>query len=338
MATPVQARAFLKSLGLHGLVVAVLLLLPAGPWRQTVHPAEDVEVVFHPTTPPPPPIVRPLPVPAGGLAAGPKAERAVAAAPKALTPPTPLPPGEPIAQQTPDVPSGPVDVPPAETPQQKVGKSGLLAFKDQIASVATDKTTPNLGTGQLAAADDVSRTNNGTLLVANGSGGSGGIDLTGLSRQVGGGGGGGTGGGMQGVPVGRATSSIAGIGGGHGGRGNGSGGAGAGASGDGSGRGNPGNSRTDEEIQIVFDRHKASFYRLYHKELQSDPTLRGQMVLKLTIEPDGSVSMCMLQSSDMKAPELAAQVVSRVREINFGAKEGVRALTIVYPIDFLPAA
>jgi hypothetical protein len=34
--------------------------------------------------------------------------------------------------------------------------------------------------------------------------------------------------------------------------------------------------------------------------------------------------------------DLAAQVVSRVREINFGAKEGVRALTIVYPIDFCP--
>jgi hypothetical protein len=31
-------------------------------------------------------------------------------------------------------------------------------------------------------------------------------------------------------------------------------------------------------------------------------------------------------------------VVSRVRTMNFGAKEGVLALTIVYPIDFLPAA
>ena len=38
------------------------------------------------------------------------------------------------------------------------------------------------------------------------------------------------------------------------------------------------------------------------------------------------------------APALSAEVVSRVRTINFGAKEGVAALTIVYPIDFLPAA
>ena len=88
----------------------------------------------------------------------------------------------------------------------------------------------------------------------------------------------------------------------------------------------------------MFDRYKASFYRLYNRELRNDPTLKGQMVLKLTIEPDGSVSMCKLQSSDMNAPALADQVVNRVLTINFGAKEGVPALTIVYPIDFLPAA
>ena len=103
-------------------------------------------------------------------------------------------------------------------------------------------------------------------------------------------------------------------------------------------RGGPGPARTDEEIQIVFDRYKSSFYRLYNRELRNSPTLQGQMILRLTIEPDGSVSMCKLQSSDMDAPDLGTQVVERVRTINFGAKEGVQAVTIVYPIDFLPAA
>jgi hypothetical protein len=124
------------------------------------------------------------------------------------------------------------------------------------------------------------------------------------------------------MPVTRATSSINTIGGGD----------------RPLSRGGAGPSRTDEEIQIVFDKYKSSFYRLYNRELRNDPTLKGQMVLRLTIEPDGSVSMCVLQSSDMKAPDLATQVVSRVKTINFGAKEGVPALTIVYPIDFLPAA
>ena len=95
--------------------------------------------------------------------------------------------------------------------------------------------------------------------------------------------------------------------------------------------------RTDEEIQIVFDRYKASLYRLYNRELRNIPTLHGQMVLKLTIEPSGAVSFLELVSSDMNAPALAAQVLERVRTFDFGAKD-VAAITIVYPIDFLPAA
>jgi hypothetical protein len=39
----------------------------------------------------------------------------------------------------------------------------------------------------------------------------------------------------------------------------------------------------------------------------------------------------------MSAPDLVAQVVDRVRGFDFGAKE-VPAITIVYPIDFLPAS
>ena len=100
--------------------------------------------------------------------------------------------------------------------------------------------------------------------------------------------------------------------------------------------GGPGPARTDEEIQIVFDRHKSALYRLYNRELRSDPNLKGQMVLRMRIEPDGSVSLCVLHGSDMDAPQLSAQVVERVKTVDFGAKE-VPAITILYPIDFLPA-
>jgi hypothetical protein len=178
-------------------------------------------------------------------------------------------------------------------------------------------------------------------LTTSAPGSSGGINVSSLNRNVGGGGGGigggrgggsggaggggvggGTGSGGGGLPVTRATSAITEVGGDDRPK----------------ARGGLGPSRTDEEIQIVFDRHKASFYRLYSRELRNNPTLQGKMVLRLTIEPDGSVSMCVLHSTDMDAPDLATQVVSRVKTINFGAKEGVQALTIVYPIDFLPAA
>ena len=39
----------------------------------------------------------------------------------------------------------------------------------------------------------------------------------------------------------------------------------------------------------------------------------------------------------MDAPNLVAQVLERIRTFDFGAKDVV-AITIVYPIDFLPAA
>jgi len=149
-------------------------------------------------------------------------------------------------------------------------------------------------------------------------GSSGGINLAELSRGVSGGGSR-----LAGVQVARATSTI----GGGGGRG----------SATSVGGGGPPLGRTDEEIQIVFDRHKAALYRLYNRELRSDPTLKGQMVLRIRIEPDGSVTLCDLQASDMNAPQLAAQVLERVRTFDFGAKEGIPAITILYPIDFLPA-
>ena len=126
---------------------------------------------------------------------------------------------------------------------------------------------------------------------------------------------------MEGVQVSRVASSI-----------------GGGGSSDRPTSGGAFAGRTDEEIQIVFDRYKAALYRMYNRELRKDPTLRGQIVLRLTIEPDGSVSFVALQSSDMDAPALAQQVVDRVGTFDFGAKEGIVAVTIVYPIDFLPAA
>lgn len=246
--------------------------------------------------------------------------------------PDPETPPKPTDRPGPLLPEAPAVAAVEPDPKRQVKKAGILAFREKFASLSRDDVAPRLGTdARYIDADDVSEASfaSRALLTSNVPGSSGGIDLASLSRNVGGGGGGGRGGGggggIQGVPLGRATSPIASIGGG--------GGGGRPLAKDG-----PWPSRTDEEIQIVFDRYKASFYRLYNRELRKDPTLRGQMVLRLTIEPDGSVSMCMLQSSDMNAPDLAAQVVSRVRGINFGAKEGVQALTIVYPIDFLPAA
>ena len=95
--------------------------------------------------------------------------------------------------------------------------------------------------------------------------------------------------------------------------------------------------RTDEEIQIVFDRYKAALYRIYNQELRKDPTLRGKVLMRISIEPDGAVSLCKVESTELASPELVDKIVERIRRFNFGLKEGVKQVTILYPIDFLPA-
>ena len=309
-----STRSMVESIVLHAIVLALVVLLGASVLvRNAPRTKKEIDVVFY----------RPAAVPVTPPAVPPPPSKGTNAEPKAKASEAPKGPGKP------DLPAGPEKGFSAEAkpPEPDVGRAGILAFKEQLASLAQDNIAPRLGTAaRYAAADEVGLASSHSVLTTNTPGSSGGIDPGSLSRNVGGGGGrgggGGGGGGMPGVKVVHATSSIASIGGGgdrpkaHSG---------------------PGASRTDEEIQIVFDRYKSAFYRDYNRELRRNPTLQGKMVLRLTIEPDGSVSMCQLQSTDMDAPDLVAQVLTRVRAINFGAKDGVQTITIVYPIDFLPA-
>ena len=96
--------------------------------------------------------------------------------------------------------------------------------------------------------------------------------------------------------------------------------------------------RTDEEIQLVFDRYKDALYRIYNRELRKNSFLKGKLVLQLTIEPNGKVSKCVVASSDLNSEELEKKIVARVRRFNFGEKQGATSLTILYPIEFLPSS
>ena len=326
-----SSRSMMTSLAFHALVLVLLLLVPAKELLRSDARNREIDVVFYRapnvevSTP-----VAPPPLPREKTAVG-----TLSGAPAPALHPIPNAPAGPDGPGSPELPPGPDDSA-IEQQQQRAGKAGILAFKEKFASLAQDKLAPRLGAdARYGAADDVGRSSSPSMLTTSLPGSSGGINVASLNRRVGGGGGGGGGGTGRGgwgggngsggggtAPVGRATSPIASISG----------------SDRPKARSGVGPARTDEEIQIVFDRHKASFYRLYNRQLRNDPSLKGQMVLRLTIEPDGSVSMCVLHSSDMNAPDLSGQVVNRVKTINFGAKEGVQAVTIVYPIDFLPAA
>jgi len=241
--------------------------------------------------------------------------------PRVLPPPPKLAVQKPIEKPTPQqahkAPTEEPVKPAVETPVEPK-PAGLMVFKERLAALADTKIDPELGAQ--------ARINNGTpstgtperaMLTTSAPGSSGGINLAAVSRGLGGGGE------RNAIHGGALTQASSGIG--------------TGAAANRPVSGGPGPGRTDEEIQIVFDRHKAQLYRLYNLELRRDPTLQGKIILRLTIEPDGSVSLCQLHASNMDAPDLAAQVVERVKTFNFGAKV-VPPVTIIYPIDFLPAA
>src|SRR5215472_3898181 len=170
------ARSMAKSVAIHLLVLAVLMVIPAQALFRNAPPNKELDVVFY--RPPESPVKtrevsRPIPRGASGSLAG-------APAP-ALKPRPNSPPGPEVGV--------PVDS------KQKVGNAGILAFKDKIASLAQDNVVVPLGAdARHVAADDVGRSSARSMLTSSAPASSGGINVASLSRNVGGGGGGGGGG------------------------------------------------------------------------------------------------------------------------------------------------
>lgn len=94
--------------------------------------------------------------------------------------------------------------------------------------------------------------------------------------------------------------------------------------------------RSDEAIQLVFDRHKSAFYRLYRRALRKNPSLQGTVVVKLTIAPSGQVTDAEVVSSELGDASLERRIELRVMQLDFGARQ-VKSTTVEYPIDFFPS-
>ncbi|GAB3362321.1 hypothetical protein GCM10027431_00300 [Lysobacter rhizosphaerae] len=216
-------------------------------------------------------------------------------------------------------PTAKVEPQPVPKQPQASKPQGILAFKDSLAAVDDLPAVAELGKSAKLSADTGAARPERAMLASNAPGSSGGINLSSQSRSFGSGGG--ERGAIKGAALTRASSGINAIASADNNKS-------VGASGKGG--------RSGEEIQIVFDRYKAALYRLYQRELRRDSTLQGKVILRLTIQPDGSVSMVQVQSSEMDAPDLTSGIVERVKGFNFGAKD-VPAVTIVYPMNFLPS-
>jgi periplasmic protein TonB len=217
---------------------------------------------------------------------------------------------EPVKKAQPKKPERTV-----EAARAKAQRSGLLAFKEDLADLRANPTTTKLEKAQLAKGPATGsapgRASERALITSSATGGSGGINTAKLSRDTGGGG-------LGGRTTTRVTSSV----------GEGGGGVRRGASGIAG--------RSLEEIKLVFDRNKGAIYTIYNRMLRNDPALQGKVVLKLTIAPSGQVLDCKIVSSELRSPELERKLVARIKQFDFGVKK-VDTMVVTYPIDFLPS-
>lgn len=254
-------------------------------------------------------------------------ERVVSVIPEAKkleqAPPPPPELTRPVEQKvqrkpTPSTPVAKIDPRPVDKPQPSAKPQGILAFKEALTAVDDLPAVADLGKAAKLSTDTGAARPERAMLTGSSPGRSSGINLASESRSFGGGGG--ERAAIKGTALTRASSGINAI-----------------AAADSASKGaSRRGGRSDEEIQIVFDRYKSALYRLYQRELRNDASLQGKVILRLTIEPDGSVSMAQVKSSEMDAPNLVSDIVARVKGFNFGAKD-VPAVTIVYPMNFLPA-
>src|SRR5437867_8391924 len=180
------ARSMATSLALHVFVLGGLMLIPAQMLLRSEPPNKELDIVFYR----PPEIAlkaRPVSLPmaretnAGGSPPG---------APAPALKPKPNAPAGPDRRGPAALPPGPeVGFPVEPKPEPKVGKVGILAFKEKFASLAQDTVVVPLGTdARHIAADDVGRPSSRSMLASNTPGSSGGINVASLSRSVGGGG------------------------------------------------------------------------------------------------------------------------------------------------------
>lgn len=222
----------------------------------------------------------------------------------------------PEVAQTPAPQQRPAPAPAPEPPsaREQAQRSGLLAMRDNLESLHDSPSTGKLREGRLSTSGGTAERTERSILTSQVAQGSGGINTSSLSRD--------TGGGVQlGGRSTRVVSSPIGD---------------TGPAGGGAGQRNKKASRTDEEIQLVFDRNKSSIFGIYNRALRENAGLQGRMVLRLTIAPSGAVTNIGIVSSELDDSALEQRLLARIRAFNFGEKD-VDTVTVTYPIHFFPS-
>jgi len=247
---------------------------------------------------------------------------------KPLPPPPPPPEPEPEAEPEPEEPEPEqvVETDPEPEPEpepepvvdrqieaREEAQAALMPFAEDLADLV-DKQLQVADDRPLSASVGEAQRNERSMITSSAGTASGGINTAAMSRNTGGTT-------IAGRSTTRVDSPVAGIGDPGGASRTGT-----------SGRA----SRSREEIELVFDKNKGAIFALYNRALRQDPSLEGKLVLRLTIAPNGQVTMCEVVSSELDDEELERKLVQRVKLFRFDAKD-VEAITTTKPIDFFPA-
>jgi protein TonB len=245
---------------------------------------------------PPPPVVQPRPEPV-------KPEPVVEQARPVEKLPEPVINERPKPEET------------TEKVREKAALAGLLPFADELAELRDNQVVARVTEQrQLAGAAGEASRSERSLITSKAGAASAGINTAGMSRDTGGAG-------LTARDTTAVSSTVAGL-----------------ASGPETQRSSGSNqpARSREEIEMVFDKNKGAIYALYNRALRRDPTLQGKLVLKLTIEPSGTVSFCEVISSEISDDDLEHKLIQRVKLFRFQEKK-VAPVTTTKPIDFFPA-
>ncbi len=223
---------------------------------------------------------------------------------------------EQVVEAEPEPEPGPEPEPDREEVAREQAQAALMPFAEDLADLVDKDLVEQMADDRmLSAAVGEAQRNERSMITSKAGAASTGINTASMSRNTGGTG-------IAGRSTTKVASPVAGIGQ-----------AGGGASRSGSsGKA----SRSREEIELVFDKNKGAIFALYNRALRMDPSLEGKLVLRLTIAPNGQVTMCEVVSSELGDADLERKLVQRIKLFRFEAKD-VEAITTTKPIDFFPA-
>lgn len=246
---------------------------------------------------------------------------------KPLPPPPPPPKEEEPEPEPEEAPEQVVEAEPEPEPEpepeadreeiaREQAQAALMPFAEDLADLVDTNLVEQLADDRpLTESVGEAERNERSMITSKAGTASTGINTAGMSRNTGGTG-------IAGRSTTKVASPVANIGQ-----------AGGGASRTGSsGKA----SRSREEIELVFDKNKGAIFALYNRALRADPSLEGKLVLRLTIAPNGQVTMCEVISSELGDEDLERKLVQRIKLFRFEAKD-VEAITTTKPIDFFPA-